>query len=282
VTCIVGFKAKDGELWLGADNRVSRWYENLKSRMVYVDEVQKLYFPRGNVVVAVATEDIGNVQSAIRKVLQQARVRSLDPQHPRSIHKYEQSLARLVDRLASQIDKRTQFLVGIRALCCPANNRLLRYDICQRDFSRQEVNPGECSVAGSVRNEPEFGRFQNEVLSVAFGSSELTLCQRDAIFRARLVDFQSSLVKPWTSVGEMFVSACTNGDHIAILASEVVTVTQQSGLKLAVQLDWNDVECRFVQRQVLTGETVPLIGLENYRLSIVPGRSRLFRVTQTA
>jgi len=266
VTCIVGYKSQDGELFIAADCRVSWRFSNPNRPTVHIDDLQKLYFPTPNVVIAFAGDRIDVLKNILSDFSTLANEHFNEQIiNDRTNYEYNNSISRLLRRHLQNVVDNTEILVGISFPNRAEHNKLFYYHILNnRIIDEREINNREYIAAGSVVNEPHYNVFQSNVLDLAFNLKKaVDISNISGFFNTNFRCFYDRLPQKWGTVGNLFHSVYTQDGIFIGYDTETETIIPTKA-RFRVAMIYDHTRRCFIQRDLNSGVEVELIPIDKY------------------
>lgn len=282
MTCIVGWKDDEGEVFVAADNRVTWRYFHTGDE-VHVDDIQKIYFAQPFLALAFATDDLREVQSLFDDITMMAGAASrggkLD--EPAEFIKCQGSIERMLHNRKATTETITEFLV---VFALPERPELTKLYYCR--YSNHElkkfvdIQNNEYVVGGSVSGEAEHKRFREEVVEKSLYTKGAAMIHRVGFFNSLYLNFQDTLKDEWKTVGQSFCSLYTTEGRFAWAENERTLSLCRDGVKGDFSVQWSIVDgrCIQVQRNHLTDEEIPLVQIDKYDFSVPSKDEHRFQI----
>lgn len=279
MTAIIGYKAPDGEMLVAADSRIGWLFSDPKRKAIHTDHLQKIYPLANNTVLAFATNNIASVKTVLSSAHHGIQFSSKATTPEQSAHDTWDSVDRAIVKRASELHNSTKFILARSIPGRPDLNRLFLYSFEGSKFVGRAAESGAVLVAGSVKTETEYARFDQEVIRRALmpSNGSIPMNYKSNLLQSLYTNFQAGLEQPWQSVGEMFHCVYTEDGRWA--APTVDTDRIVIGEKpIQIAIEFNSETGVFRQVNSVTGEHFDLVRVDLYDFDTVPQEDDVFTV----
>lgn len=278
MTCIVGFKHHSGEIWLGADSRIT-W--GGVPRTPRVDDCQKIYFPTPNVALAFSGNNIRDLARVLQAFIQEMNsIKVPIVGETRNTYYYNQSVRRLLIRHIGRMESNIELFFAISFPNNPRYNELFHYRYNQgKEHLKAKIADTSYEIAGSIVEEPDFSQFKEVVAEVAFCvNPSCDIIYHNGWFYSQLGLYLTNCSSRWLSVSQAFHSAYTRDGQFVGSELRTDAIIRNGGHQINYISEYNSELGHFVQENALTGQRVELLPLDSYDWNRPPRTSSEFLV----
>nr|WP_312216601.1 hypothetical protein [Clostridioides sp.] len=235
---------------------------------IYVDELQKLYFPCENIAIAIAGNNLLELQSILKSIFDNVGELKSNIINSKTKYNYNNHIKRLIERNLKQLKSTSEIIIGITFPNAAKYNKLYYYKISNHEikYSKEIVNKEYC-VGGSIKDECEFYKFKSDVLESSFSNKiSIDIAEQNSLFHSLNIQFNANSNYKWSSVGELVHTIYTR-DGI-LYYSDVSSTYHNDNNQIKVSLEFDELRKCYIQKNHINDEKIDLISFDKYKFNL--------------
>jgi len=280
LTCVIAAKRRNGDVLMSADCCVSwRMTSSAGGPYVYRDELQKLYYPRDDVVIGI----VGDLVPAQRllAILETELATGMSGTRLRAAHGNGILLARLIPGLVRYLWSSRAFVGDVAFAVATTDSRgktgLVTWS-SRKPTAIHRVLPGYCVLLGSVNDDADLAASLRDEINKrdrlrqgSLDNWEYSASVHELLTRT----FQADSARA-NLVGGLFQMAFSDEGRLRLPTFEAQSVTAADGQVYQVSFDYDPTSGRASQVNEQTGQSIEIMRIDEADFKAVPSEALLF------